>query len=91
MQRMILSVPKVDDLRPHDWISKKRETMKPWTEFMNFSKFKTPNGVGQSSSRLIANINHFQSNYVFIFGFLAVYCMYIYILLKKFFNRSLIK
>ncbi len=44
---MFLSVPKVDDLKPHEWISKKRETLKPWSEFLAFNKFKAPSGFGQ--------------------------------------------
>ena len=42
---MFNSVP---DIKPTDWISKKRETMKPWSEFLAFNKFKSPTGFAQS-------------------------------------------
>lgn len=45
---MFTNVPKVEDIKPTEWISKKRETLKPWSEFMTFSKFKSPTGFGQS-------------------------------------------
>lgn len=74
---MFSSVPQIDlnALKPQEWISKRRETLKPWTEFASFSKFKKPNGVGQGVSRLVKNVDHFQSNYLFVFIFLAIYCV----------------
>ena len=68
---MFSSVPQIDlnALKPQEWISKRRETLKPWTEFASFSKFKKPTGVGQGVSRLVKNVDHFQSNYLFVFIF----------------------
>ena len=65
----------VDSLKPQEWLSKRRETLKPWTEFVSFSKFKKPADLKQSGSRLIKNLEHFQSNYFFVFIFLAIYCV----------------
>lgn len=65
----------INAFKPHEWISKKRETLKPWGEFMNMSKFKKPASPGQFGLRLVKNVNHFQSNYLFVFVFLAVYCV----------------
>lgn len=65
----------MDSLKPQEWISKRRETLKPWTEFGNYGKFKKPDSVGQCGSRLIKNIAYFQSNYLFVLAFLAIYCM----------------
>lgn len=65
----------LNSIKTQEWILKRRETMKPWTEFMNFSKLKKPNGVTQCGSRLIKNIEHFQTNYMCVFIILAVYCM----------------
>ena len=65
----------INAFKPHEWISKKRETLKPWGEFMNMSKFKKPVSPGQFGLRLVKNVNHFQSNYLFVFVFLAVYCV----------------
>jgi hypothetical protein len=74
---MFSSVPQIDlnALKPQEWISKRRETLKPWSEFASFSKFKKPTGVGQGASRLVKNVDHFQSNYLFVFIFLAIYCV----------------
>lgn len=51
---MLNGVPKVDEIKPADWLSKKRETLKPWSEFLAFNKFKSPTGFGQSNSFLEA-------------------------------------
>ena len=65
----------LDSLKPQEWIVKRKETLKPWTEFANFSKFKKPNGVAQTGTRVLRNVEHFQSNYLFVFVFLAIYCV----------------
>ena len=71
------SVPAFDmeNMKPAEWIAKRREHLKPWTEFMAFSKFKKPTGIKDATFRLVKNIAHFQSNYMFVFVFLAIYCM----------------
>jgi len=65
----------LESLKPQEWIAKRRETLKPWTEFMAFSRFKKPSAVGVAGSRVIKNIEHFQSNYLFVFIGLAIYCV----------------
>ena len=62
-------------LKPNVWISRKRETLKPVGEFLNFSKFKKPANVGQCTSRLVKNTVYFQSNYLLVFFTLALYCI----------------
>jgi anoctamin-1 len=52
--------------------------LKPWIEFFSTSRFKKPIGVAQASTRLIKNIEYFQSNYLFVFIGLAVYCMLVF-------------
>ncbi|CAF0926429.1 unnamed protein product [Brachionus calyciflorus] len=72
---MFSSVPSFDALKPTEWVSKRRENLKPWTEFASFSKFKKPNSPTQLGGRLFKNILYFQSNYLFVFIFLAIYCV----------------
>jgi anoctamin-1 len=62
-------------LKPQEWIKTRRESLKPWNEFISFGKFKKPTGVGHVSSRLVKNIAYFQTNYLFVFVFLAIYCV----------------
>jgi len=61
--------------RPQEWITKRRETLKPWSEFFAFSKYKKPNGPGQLGSRIFKNVGYFQTNYLFVFVGLAIYCV----------------
>lgn len=72
-----MSLPAFDfnALKPQEWISKRRETLKPWTEFGNWSRFKKPVSPQQAVSRTLKNLNHFQTNYLFVFIILAIYCV----------------
>ena len=70
-----LSNLNLQSLKPQEWIAKRRETLKPWTEFISLSKFKKPLSATQSGSRLVKNIEYFQSNYLFVFVGLAIYCV----------------
>jgi hypothetical protein len=65
----------LNSLKPKEWVLKRRETLRPWAEFFNFSKFKKPANIGQATGRLFKNISHYQTNYLFVFIFLAIYCM----------------
>jgi len=58
-----------------EWINKKRASVKPWSEFVNLQKFSKPKGGGEATKRIIHNIYHFQSNYIFVSLALVAYCM----------------
>ena len=73
--RMSLPAFDFNALKPQEWISKRRETLKPWTEFGNWSRFKKPVSPQQAVSRTLKNLNHFQTNYLFVFIILAIYCV----------------
>lgn len=62
-------------MKPTEWITKNKESLRPWTEFVKFSKFSKPIGLVQCMSRLKGNIGHFHSNYLVMLVILAVYCM----------------
>jgi hypothetical protein len=74
---MFSKVPQfdIDALKPQEWITRRRETLKPWNEFANFAKFKKPIAATQAVSRLFKNVDYFLSNYLFVFLFLAIYCV----------------
>ncbi|XP_011425811.2 prenylated Rab acceptor protein 1 isoform X1 [Magallana gigas] len=70
--RMSISLANVN---AREWITKTREGVKPWTEFFNFNKFKVPKSVAPVPKRVVRNIEQFQSNYLFVFGGLIVFCI----------------
>ena len=47
-----------------EWISKRREEIRPWTTFVKTTNFEVPASVPKLSKRFYKNIEHFQSNYV---------------------------
>ncbi|XP_071842329.1 prenylated Rab acceptor protein 1-like [Apostichopus japonicus] len=58
-----------------DWIFRRRETVRPWGEFLSSARFSKPSSVANASQRVVANIEHFQSNYIFVFVGLLLYCL----------------
>ncbi|XP_072165817.1 prenylated Rab acceptor protein 1-like isoform X2 [Diadema setosum] len=58
-----------------EWFSARRQTIQPWGQFLSMARFTKPNSVATAGSRVVKNIEHFQSNYVFVFLILAIYCI----------------
>ena len=56
------------------WISKRREVIRPWSDFFKTSHLEVPQSPGQLGERFIKNLEHFQSNYVIVFLALSLYC-----------------
>ena len=69
--------------RIKQWINKRRSQLKPWTEFMNAKAFSKPKDVAQASRRIVKNLDAYQTNYIAICLFLAIYCMYVQILYQN--------
>jgi len=57
------------------WVSERRQKVKPWSEFVNTKRFQPPASVPKLGRRLARNIDHFQSNYIYVFGILIAYCL----------------
>ncbi len=58
-----------------DWIASKHSTVQSWSEFFNLRNVSRPSGVGELTTRILGNLQHFQTNYLFVFLGLLVYCM----------------
>ncbi|KAK2707286.1 hypothetical protein QYM36_015094 [Artemia franciscana] len=69
-QRFKLQIPS-----PREAIGKARKNLKSWAVFFAPSNFKTAINIQQLSSRLITNIEHFQSNYLCVFLALTIFCI----------------
>jgi len=57
------------------WWTSRRQNVRAWTVFLNSNKFHLPKTTSQVTERVIRNIDYFQSNYLFVFIILAVYCL----------------
>lgn len=57
------------------WLGTRRENIRPWTTFLNSSNFKVPPSLPRLSKRILRNIEYFQSNYLFVFIGLIIYCL----------------
>lgn len=58
-----------------EWIKGKHAGVQPWAEFFNVKKISRPQGAGGATRRVFYNIKYFQSNYLFVFLGLIIYCM----------------
>ncbi|XP_055641113.1 prenylated Rab acceptor protein 1 [Toxorhynchites rutilus septentrionalis] len=52
-----------------------RQNVRPWSEFLQTANFKTVANVPRLTNRIIRNLGYFQSNYLFVFLGLIVYCL----------------
>jgi len=57
------------------WVSERRQKVKPWSEFVNSKRFQPPANIPKLGRRLARNIDHFQSNYIYVFAILIAYCL----------------
>lgn len=58
-----------------EWFNQRRQSVRPWANVLDSKKFNKPKNVGAWTKRTIKNIEHFQTNYFFVFIVLIVYCM----------------
>ncbi|XP_059470326.1 prenylated Rab acceptor protein 1 [Neocloeon triangulifer] len=58
-----------------EWVYQRRQNVRPWTTFCSTSRFKTPASVPRLTRRLVKNIEYFQSNYLFVFIGLVIFCL----------------
>jgi len=58
-----------------EWIHTRRRNIRAWTVFLNASWFQTPQSAAQLGQRIVRNLDHFQSNYFFVFLALMIYCI----------------
>jgi len=59
----------------HEWYTRRREAIRPWPTFFATSKFKTPLSAQRLPRRVVKNNEYFQSNYLFVFIGLFIYCL----------------
>ncbi|KAM9114486.1 prenylated Rab acceptor protein 1 [Pangshura tecta] len=57
------------------WLQQRRATLRPWGTFADQRRFGKPRDLGELSRRLARNVEYFQSNYVFVFLGLILYCL----------------
>ncbi|XP_032868243.1 prenylated Rab acceptor protein 1 [Amblyraja radiata] len=69
-------IPKIISQGPaKEWIERRRLTIRPWANFVDQKRFTRPKNLAEMCTRLVKNVEHFQSNYVFVFLGLIIYCV----------------
>ena len=59
----------------HEWIEHRKANVRPWSLFLNTSNIRPPPSLPRLSKRIVRNIEYFQSNYLFVFVGLVIYCL----------------
>ncbi|XP_072049676.1 prenylated Rab acceptor protein 1-like [Amphiura filiformis] len=75
LDKMSLNSIQVSNPGIRSWIQKRRDNIRPWREFVSTARFTKPSSVATVGKRIVKNVEHFQTNYVFVFLGLAVYCL----------------
>ncbi|KAM7343461.1 prenylated Rab acceptor protein 1 isoform 1-T2 [Cochliomyia hominivorax] len=60
---------------PLEMIQLTRQYIRPWSEFLNTTNFKTAASMPRLTSRFVRNLDYFKSNYIFVFIVLMIYCL----------------
>lgn len=60
---------------PKDFLWARYSSMQSWGQFIDTSRWQLPISIQQWSKRLIANLKHFQSNYIIMVLILFIYCI----------------
>ncbi|EDW01453.1 prenylated Rab acceptor protein 1 [Drosophila grimshawi] len=60
---------------PMELIQMVRLSLRPWTVFFNISNFKSAVSMQRLKNRVMHNLSYFQSNYIFVFIVLMIYCL----------------
>ncbi|KAI8481919.1 PREDICTED: prenylated Rab acceptor protein 1-like [Branchiostoma belcheri] len=58
-----------------EWLEKRRGNVRPWAEFIATAKFRAPANPAAWGKRVMKNVEYYQSNYLFVFLGLVVYCI----------------
>ncbi|XP_014345133.1 prenylated Rab acceptor protein 1 isoform X2 [Latimeria chalumnae] len=58
-----------------EWFDRRRSTIRPWASFVDQKRFSKPKNFGEVCKRIVKNIDHYQSNYLFVFLGLILYCI----------------
>ncbi|KAL5020309.1 hypothetical protein ScPMuIL_003201 [Solemya velum] len=63
------------NISTREWIQKTRDGIQPWGQFVNTGNFGLPKTLAPLPKRVVKNIERFQSNYLFVFLGLVVFCI----------------
>ncbi|KAG5856225.1 prenylated Rab acceptor protein 1 isoform X1 [Anguilla anguilla] len=58
-----------------EWFDRRRKAIRPWVGFVDQRKFSKPRNFGELCQRVLRNLDSYQSNYIFIFLGLILYCI----------------
>ncbi|KAM9512486.1 prenylated Rab acceptor protein 1 isoform 8-T10 [Salvelinus alpinus] len=58
-----------------EWFDRRRASIRPWAGFVDHRKFTKPRNFGELCQRVVRNFDTYNSNYIFIFLGLILYCI----------------
>ncbi|XP_063695763.1 prenylated Rab acceptor protein 1 [Culicoides brevitarsis] len=59
----------------YEFLRTSRQNLRPWSQFVSTTNFKTVSNVSRLSNRMVRNVTYFASNYLCVFLGLVVYCL----------------
>lgn len=58
-----------------EWVRQRQANIRPWSLFLNTNNIRAPPSLSRFTKRVMKNIEYFQSNYLFVFLGLVIYCL----------------
>ncbi|GFY62919.1 prenylated Rab acceptor protein 1 [Trichonephila inaurata madagascariensis] len=58
-----------------EWLLARKEKIRPWSQFLDVKMFHIPTSFPKCTTRVVKNVEYFQSNYIIVFIGLIVYCI----------------
>lgn len=58
-----------------EWVQQRRQNIRPWSTFFNTSNIRRPPNLTRLTKRILANVEYFKSNYLFVYIGLVLYCL----------------
>ncbi|XP_048511509.1 prenylated Rab acceptor protein 1 isoform X2 [Athalia rosae] len=58
-----------------EWVQQRQANVRPWSLFLNSNNIRAPPSFSRLTKRIMKNVEYFQSNYLFVFLGLVIYCL----------------
>lgn len=58
-----------------EWLISRKDNIRAWSQFLDFKMFHIPPSFPKCTTRVVRNVEYFQSNYIIVFIGLIVYCI----------------
>jgi len=67
----------LSNVQLQEFIQRWRNGVQPWGDFLNTHKFALPKALSPAGRRMLKNVEHFRSNYIFVVICVIAFAVYV--------------